>query len=158
MGDGNLELIGYRDFTQNESGSHCVAGFPVVYAWDHGKYADVSSRYKPYYVQELASLQQQIAKAETAKERFAEGLPPEGSSTSDLMSQMLQARIFKAPPPFQPLPANSPAAGNRHYGYVSCGVHWSFQAKTATRAGRARAGPARVGLHEGEAAKIERFL
>ncbi len=68
-GDGNLELIVPEDLSGYYGAQHCMADWPVIYAWTGGNYTDVSSRYKDYYKQELASAQKDIAAAEAQKER-----------------------------------------------------------------------------------------
>jgi hypothetical protein len=49
-------FISYKD--------HCIATWPVIYAWTGSGYTDVSSSYRIYYEQTLVSLKKQIAKAE----------------------------------------------------------------------------------------------
>src|SRR5208282_5792170 len=56
-GNGNLELIVDTDFTEfrDRATGPCIASWPVIYAWTGSGYTDVSSQYKGYYEQKLAS-------------------------------------------------------------------------------------------------------
>ncbi|MGB8411422.1 MAG: HEAT repeat domain-containing protein [Candidatus Binatus sp.] len=69
-GNGNLELIVDTDFTgyRGLGDSHCIATWPVIYAWTGSGYTDVSSQYKGYYEQQLESLKKQIAAISSATE------------------------------------------------------------------------------------------
>ena len=58
-GDGNHELIVDRVFAFAGT-SHCIATWPVIYAWNGAGYADVSSEYKGYYRKQLADLERQL--------------------------------------------------------------------------------------------------
>lgn len=64
-GDGKIEFIGYSDFTSYMGAQHCVASWPVVWAWTGSRYADVSAENKAYYQKDLASLKRQVAEAES---------------------------------------------------------------------------------------------
>src|SRR5580700_10605828 len=68
-GNGNLELIVDTDFTSYYAVHHCTATWPVIYAWTGGGYTDVSSQYKRYYEQQLASLKKYIAASSSATEQ-----------------------------------------------------------------------------------------
>jgi hypothetical protein len=68
-GDDNLELVVPTDLSSYYGGQHCMAEWPVIYAWTGSDYTDASSRYKDYYKQELASLQKDIVAAKAKKER-----------------------------------------------------------------------------------------
>jgi len=57
-------LIVDEDFASGGQTDHCLAMWPVVYAWTSNGYSGVSSHYKSFYKQQLASLQKQIAAAE----------------------------------------------------------------------------------------------
>jgi hypothetical protein len=60
-GDGHHELVVNAGLAAGGHGTgHCVASWPVIYAWNGNGYADVSSKYRKYYEQQLASLQKQI--------------------------------------------------------------------------------------------------
>jgi hypothetical protein len=66
---GSLELIAEVDLTSYEGASHCQATWPVIYAWTGSGYTDVSSHYKGYYQQKLASLKNEIAASSSATEQ-----------------------------------------------------------------------------------------
>ena len=63
-GNGNLEMIVDTEFTSWNGGGvmePCVATWPVIYAWTGSGYTDVSSQYKGYYEQQLASLKKAMS-------------------------------------------------------------------------------------------------
>ena len=60
--DGNFELVINTDLTGYAGAWHCVATWPVVYAWTGTSYTDVSDRFNAYYRDRLDALTQQIAK------------------------------------------------------------------------------------------------
>lgn len=57
--DGHLEIIVYHDLTAYEGAMHCLADWPVIYAWDGADYANVSAqpRLRPFYRREIKSLE-----------------------------------------------------------------------------------------------------
>ncbi len=60
LNNGSLELILDTQFTDYDGGAgHCVATWPVIYAWDGSNYSNVSaqSQYQSFYKQQLATLQ-----------------------------------------------------------------------------------------------------
>jgi hypothetical protein len=88
-GNGALELILESALTDYDGGTgHCVATWPVIYAWDGSNYSNVSaqSQYRPFYQQELAAVQavsppDDCGKAEAAKlQRLLGGDPNTGLS------------------------------------------------------------------------------
>jgi len=82
-GDGNLELVVPTDLTGYESAQYCVAQWPVIYAWTSNGYSDVSSHYKGYYEQLLASLQKDIGTTETQAERAEQGAAAQGPEAAE---------------------------------------------------------------------------
>jgi hypothetical protein len=86
-GNGNLEMIVDTEFTSWNGGGvmePCVATWPVIYAWTGSGYTDVSSQYKGYYEQQLASLKKQIAATPSATEQARAPAPnqtPESAPT-----------------------------------------------------------------------------
>ncbi len=61
-GDGNLELVAESDFTWFDGmAGHCVATWPVIYAWTGSGYADVSNRFPQFYKAELKRVNDKIA-------------------------------------------------------------------------------------------------
>ena len=81
-GDGGLGLVVPTDFTSYEGAPHCVAQFPVIYAWTGSTYSDVSGRYRKYYEEQLASLQKQIAETEAQNERAKQALAAQGTGSA----------------------------------------------------------------------------
>lgn len=79
-GNGKLELIVLTDVTPYEGARYCMVQWPVVYAWNGSTYADVSSQYKGFYEQTLASLKKQIAAAEGENEQAQEASPAMGGN------------------------------------------------------------------------------
>ena len=67
--DGNLQLIIPEDISEYEGAQHCMANWPVIFAWTGQGYGDVSSHFKGYYEQQLASIQRYLATAEAQKHR-----------------------------------------------------------------------------------------
>ncbi len=78
-GDGNLELVAPADLTGYYGALHCMAEWPVIYAWTGSTYSDVSSRYRSYYEQQLASLKKEIAQTEAQNERAEKALAAQGA-------------------------------------------------------------------------------
>jgi hypothetical protein len=82
VGDGRFELIFDSEFTDYEGADHCVAFWPVIYAWDGSNYANVSAqpRFRPFYQQEIKTLQQgardECDEATIAKIQRFLGAPP----------------------------------------------------------------------------------
>ncbi len=66
---GSYELIVDEVFDSVSSPDHCIATWPVIYAWTGSGYGDVSSNFKHYYEQQLAVLQKRNAAAEAEKQR-----------------------------------------------------------------------------------------
>src|SRR5271155_1225966 len=61
-GDDNLELVADSDFTWfTGMAGHCVATWPVIYAWTGSGYANVSDRFPRFYKDKLKRLSDQIA-------------------------------------------------------------------------------------------------
>ena len=60
-GNGKSVVMVNTDFTDYEGAMHCVATWPVIYAWTGSSYANVSRNYLPYYRRKLESLKKQIA-------------------------------------------------------------------------------------------------
>jgi len=58
-GNGRYELVLSGGFAGGITG-HCIATWPVIYAWNGTGYADVSAEFKGYYRQKLAELQRQL--------------------------------------------------------------------------------------------------
>jgi len=72
-GNGHFELIVSTDFTGYQGAQHCVAKWPVIYAWTGTGYSDVSDQYKDYYARQLTSLQKEIAMIDAKKNMAEEG-------------------------------------------------------------------------------------
>lgn len=74
--DGHYELIVDEGLARGEM-NHCTADWPLVYTWTGSNYgySDVSSHYRKYYEQQLASLRNDIAKAEAQKAQAKSGTP-----------------------------------------------------------------------------------
>jgi hypothetical protein len=115
-GNGNLELILDAAFTGYQAVHHCMATWPVLFAWTGSGYTDVSSQYKGYYEQKLESLKKQIAASSSGTEQAqspAAGQTPEsqpttirhahfgspGAATSDLVRRELSTVQEESPPP-----------------------------------------------------------
>lgn len=102
-GDGKLVLVVPTDLTANLGGSHCQAEWPVIYAWTGSNYSDVSSQYKSYYEQQLASLQKEIEVAEEQKERaeqasVAQGAEPSAPAASPIVPKhVLESTVELGP-------------------------------------------------------------
>jgi len=60
-GNGDLELVVDSDITGYAGAGHCVATWPVIYAWSGSEYADVSNQFTNFYKDELNRLNKQIA-------------------------------------------------------------------------------------------------
>jgi hypothetical protein len=80
--DGNQELVVARVF---DSGGidHCSATWPVIYAWTGTGYSDVSSNFKSYYEEQLASLQKTIATAEAQDQTGGGAVPQSRQSAAE---------------------------------------------------------------------------
>ncbi|MGH7813908.1 MAG: hypothetical protein ACREQI_07905 [Candidatus Binataceae bacterium] len=84
VGSGRMAIVIPAQLTNYEGAMHCVATWPVIYAWTGTVYADASRNFSLYYRRKLQSVKMQIAgnppneqgkadclKAEAAKiERF----------------------------------------------------------------------------------------
>ncbi len=79
-----MELILDTQLTDYDGGpGHCVATWPVIYAWDGSNYSNVSAQpqYQSFYRQQLAAIQavsppDDCGKAEAAKLQRVLGLDP----------------------------------------------------------------------------------
>ena len=118
-----------------------MAQWDVIYAWTGSNYTNVSSQYKQYYEQKLASLKKEIAATEEQNERAEQAANVESggsaASTSGLMARWSSGDNGNAP------------------NHASSGSSESAPAQPP-----APAEPDRLGLDctKAEAAKIERFL
>jgi hypothetical protein len=93
-GNGNLELIVDTDFTSYYAVHHCMATWPVIYAWSGSGYADVSSQHKRYYEQQLASLKKYIAVSSSAAEQAQ---APAANQTADSQLAPISHAHFGSP-------------------------------------------------------------
>jgi len=101
-GDGHHELIVDTAFAGGGGIDHCIATWPVVYAWNGIIVADVSTESKGYYRKTLARLNRQIA---------TQSLPPPaseqettegelmGSNGARVRVRIIRPRAVPAPPP-----------------------------------------------------------
>jgi hypothetical protein len=64
--NGHLELV-VRGGVAGGGPGHCIATWPIIYAWNGTGYSDVGRDYKNYYEQYLASLQNEIASVEQSE-------------------------------------------------------------------------------------------
>jgi len=141
-GNGNLELIVDTDFTSYYAVHHCMATWPVIYAWTGSGYTDVSRQYKGYYEQQLASLKKYIAASSSATEQAQ---APAANQTPE-----------SAPTMIQMAPAGSSSSSAKL-------VSAMRQVPYPNAASSPAAAPAAIpdladDCTEAEAAKIERFL
>ena len=91
LGNGSFELVLTEQFTDYDGGAgHCVAFWPVIYAWTGNIYNNVSglAQYRIYYQQQLSMLQLQLqaspddcTKAEIAKLQRFLGIDPNAGLT-----------------------------------------------------------------------------
>jgi hypothetical protein len=134
-GDGNLELIVDAPLTDYQGANYCQAVWPLVYAWTGNGYSDVSSRYRAFYKQALASLKKQIAAAQNSV------TAPSAASG-----------------PGQPQPVEAPV---RSHGGVSVGfgpvLHGPRQLQPQPQA-PSKEDVMELNCTKAEAAKIKRFL
>jgi hypothetical protein len=151
-GDGNLELIVDMDFTEwrGLNSGPCVATWPVIYAWTGSGYTDVSSQYKRYYEQKLASLKKEIAAISSAAE-------PEKASATSSSSENKPAVMETNPRSMVPVMGTLSSSSNTlpiaPYARPVPDAASSPAATPATTPDLANAD-----CTEAEAAKIERFL
>ncbi len=138
-GNGQLEVIVDTEFTSHQGATHCVAIWPVVYAWTGGGYTDVSRSYKEYYQRKLASLRDQMAAHSFAAE---EARAAAASHTA--ASRSLQAPVMHA------------IQGSGSSGATPLEVQVPAPATTPSPVGTPDLYVR--GCTEAEAAKIERFL
>jgi hypothetical protein len=82
--DGNYEVIMGADFTAYQGARHCVATWPVIYAWTGSGYSDVSNEYKYYYRQKLVLLTREAATLSSAA--LSQSTVPNGKATSSSAS------------------------------------------------------------------------
>jgi hypothetical protein len=142
-GDGKQELIVSTEFTSYLGAMHCVAIWPVIYAWTGNGYTDVSNQYRGYYEKQLASMKEQIAAAGERNASAVSPMPALPASVRQISPVVVNSEHTSGPsagfgvPAFVPAPEMSPSAAS--------------PAATST--------PAYVSdCTEAEAAKIERFL
>jgi hypothetical protein len=141
-GDGNLEIVADSYFTPFLGGAGpVVAAWPVIWAWTGKGYTDVSSRYKSYYEQKLASLKEQIAAAESGAPSARARATPAATSLS----------APDTPP--APEAATAPISGVTTF-RISAGPERRFYPPPSLVTPQPREP---MGL-KAEAAKIERFL
>jgi hypothetical protein len=105
-GDGHNELIVDAGLAGGGGADHCIATWPVVYAWNGSGYADVSREFKNYYRKTLSDLQRQIIPlppiARPEQAQTIETAPPGGSG------KFFPGRSVEPP---QPVPARTPDSG-----------------------------------------------
>lgn len=123
--DGKIELVLPTDFTSYYGANHCVADWPVVYAWTGSTYSDVSSQYKRYYERQLELLQKQIQAAEAAEEKAqrSSANPKPGASAEEPAEKTFQGPsvAVERPPgvsvemlaPVMPAPPQAPREPDR---------------------------------------------
>lgn len=85
--DGNTELIVPTDVTAYEGSQYCIEQWPVIYAWTGSNYADVSSNYKGFYEQRLASLEKEITATEAENGRIENGSAGNSGQTVNTPSE-----------------------------------------------------------------------
>ncbi|MBF6570390.1 MAG: HEAT repeat domain-containing protein [Candidatus Binataceae bacterium] len=93
--DGNQELVVDRPF---DSGGidHCTATWPAIYAWTGTGYSDVSSNFKSYYEEQLASLQKEIATAE-AQDQAGNGAVPQSRQSAAESPALASPQVKNGP-------------------------------------------------------------
>ena len=91
--DGRLELIFYDQFNDYE-GAACAATWPVIYAWDGSKYANVSEqpRFKPFYEQEIKRLRDDAANTRRMESKYRD---PDHRELSSDDARSAEASISK---------------------------------------------------------------
>ncbi|MFZ0660133.1 MAG: hypothetical protein WAM05_15515 [Candidatus Binataceae bacterium] len=143
-GDGKLELIVSTEFTSYLGAMHCIAIWPVIYAWTGNGYTNVSNQYRGYYEKQLASMKEQIA---AAGERNASAVSPTPAFPASVRQSppvVVDSERASGPsagfgaPAYVPLPEISPSAPAS-----PAFTPWQAYVPDCT---------------EAEAAKIERFL
>jgi len=82
---------------------HCIATWPVIYAWTGTGYSDVSNHYKSYYEKQLASLQKEIAATEQTNDQTEQASAATAGSVApgniaDLIGQQSAAKSASVPP------------------------------------------------------------
>jgi hypothetical protein len=153
-GNGKLELIVPTDLSGSQGGGYCGARWPVIYAWTGSSYSDVSSHYKGYYEQQLASLQKEITAAEAQKERAEEASTAQGTGPT-------ASAASEPPTEQQSTDANSPPVTPQlAYGSAGVGMILMKPSQVPVPQSLDTPEPDRDGLNctKAEAAKIERFL
>lgn len=154
-GDGNLEIIVPTDFSSYYGAQHCIASWPVIYAWTGSNYSDVSSHYKGFYEQRLASLQKEIEAAEAQNESAEQGSTVEGAAPAASGTEV------KLPPegPQAELPMPEVKNGLNDSVNIIAPAGPHFLMPPPPQAPEAAA-PDSSGLDctKAEAAKIERFI
>lgn len=113
-GNGNLELIVETDFTgwRGKGTGPCLGTWPVIYAWTGSGYTDVSSQYKGYYEQKLASLKEQIAAHSEEAQAPAASQTPQSAATRRIPVLTARMSTTESSSSFSPdvlvAPANNP--------------------------------------------------
>jgi hypothetical protein len=101
-GDGHDELIMDSGLAGGGGADHCMATWPVIYAWNGTGYADESARFKGYYRQTLAVLKSQIATQSlptpASEQETMEG-ELTGSNGARAGVRIIRSRAVPAPPP-----------------------------------------------------------
>ena len=144
-GNGNLELIVDTDLTSYYAVHHCMATWPVIYAWTGNGYADVSRNYKGYYEHELESVKKYIAASASATEQAQAAAANQTPESAPTMIQM-------APVP----PAGSVSSTGK---LISAMRQIPYPAAASSAAATPAAMPDLAGdCTEADAGKIERFL
>ncbi len=60
-GDGHLELVLPAELTGYQGATHCIATWPVIFAWTGTGYTNVSGRFPDFYEHQIEVLNQKIA-------------------------------------------------------------------------------------------------
>ncbi len=101
-GDGHHELIVDAAFAGGGGIDHCIATWPVVYAWNGTIFADVSTESKGYYRKTLAGLKRQITAQSSpipaSQQEITEG-ELTGSNGARVRVRTIRPRAVPAPPP-----------------------------------------------------------
>ncbi len=142
--DGRYELIVSAGLTSGGPTNHCMATWPVVYAWTGNGYSDVSSQYKGYYEKQLASLKEQIAAGSSAAEGAQAPAAGQTPAPQPAVAQVLPARSFSSSSN-----SNSMQQSQEQY---------AVPAPSPAAAPASIPDLADVDCTKAEAAKIERFL
>jgi hypothetical protein len=101
-GDGHDELIMDSGLAGGGGADHCVATWPVVYAWNGTGYADVSTEFKGYYRKTLAGLKRQIIPQSSPTPASAQEITEgelDGYNGVRARVRIIRPRAAPAPPP-----------------------------------------------------------